>query len=69
MASTSVIPVRQAEQAGDTLWSFNNVGTYPGPKGLTVLHNSATDRRLLVQRQVAEALHRCSNFRTLRSQQ
>lgn len=65
MASTSVIPVRQAEQAGDTLWSFNNVGTYPGPKGLTVLHNSATDRRLLVQRQVAEALHRCSNFRTL----
>ena len=52
-------------QPTDQLWSFNGVRTLAGPAGTVILHKVRGDRRMIVQRDVAEALNLCKRFRTL----
>ena len=48
-----------------TTWSFNSGRFFQGPAGTSVVYNRLSDKRMILQPQLAQALSQCQPFRSL----
>ena len=58
---------QNGESDETTSWSFNQTQITPGPSNTTLLHRPDSGAKMVVQPDVANALRRCSTYRSLES--
>lgn len=49
-------------------WSFNNSKFFQGPAGTSIVYNKQSDKRMILQPQLAQAIIHCQTFRSLEDQ-
>ena len=63
--SYSIAPQRATSFSTEPLWSFNSVEVLPCTRGTVTLLDTRSNKGLLVQTEVAQALSHCSEFRSI----